>query len=80
MKLRELTVGLAYAFLLATSPEAHSTVVLDEDFSDVGDWDDLGEAVSWDGHAVSLSAFDVVSGAVQLERSGPEARSATPTS
>jgi hypothetical protein len=63
---------VAFALVLAAVAEPRAAVVvLDEDFADLGAWDDLSTAVSWGGHTSATSAFDVGGGVVRLQRSGP---------
>lgn len=60
---RFLTASLI--FLMSMRLFAATTVLIDEDFADLSNWQDLSTAISWAGAPVGGSAFEIAGGVLQ---------------
>ena len=68
MNRRMLMLNLASLVVLAmvVVPGFADQTIIDEDFSDISDWNDLSKAVTWGGQSSAVSAFTTSGGSATL--------------
>lgn len=62
MNIRNLILLFIIVNVVKLAIAQNATTLIDEDFNDISDWDDLSTAITWGGHTEATSALKVENG------------------